>query len=282
MAESIVELLEKGQSACEGDRYRKGNIINLPANCTLIATGDIHGHRRNYERIVTYADLADNPQAHVLLHELIHGGDEDEQGGCLSYELLFDAIRYKLKFPEQVHFIMGNHDTTFINNAKVMKSGKEMNQSLREAIDRKFGKDSENIKLAMRQFLFSQPLAVRCANRIWLSHSLPADRYVDDFDFSIFERKLKVNDVVKPGAAYLFTWGRRISSDNLSKLAKKFDVDLFVCGHQPHSKGYFREADNLLILASDHNHGCLVPIDLSLDYTVDELIDSIVPLASIA
>jgi len=278
----IIDLLGRGQSVCEQDRYRKGNVISLPGEGTLIATGDIHGHRRNFERIVSYADLAHNPNTHVLLHELIHGGSEDEYGGCLSYQLLFDAIEYKLRFPDQVHLIMGNHDTTFINNSRVMKSGREMNQALREAMDRQFGADSEKVKLAMRQFLFSQPLAVRCPNRIWLSHSLPADRFAAEFDFNLFKRKLKINDVVKPGDAYVLTWGRRISQENLDRFARVLDVDIFIVGHQPQSKGYCRAANNLLILASDHNHGCLLPINLSGFYTVEGLIESIVPIASIA
>jgi hypothetical protein len=282
MSERIVDLLKRGQSACENDRYRKGNVISLPGDCTLIATGDIHGHRRNFERIVSYADLANNPQTHVLLHEVIHGGSEDEYGGCLSYQLLFDALEYKLRFPDQVHLIMGNHDTTFINNTRVMKGGKEMNQALRAAMDRQFGKDSEQVKLAMRQFLFSQPLVVRCPNRIWLSHSLPSDRYAADFDFSLFSRRLKINDVVKPGAAYVFTWGRRISQANLDRFSRALDVDIFIVGHQPQSEGFRRAGDNLIILASDHEHGCLLPIDLAKFYTVEKLMESIVPIASIA
>ncbi len=282
MSKAIVDLLGRGQSACETDRYRKGNIISLPGDCTLIATGDIHGHRRNYERIISYADLAKNPKTHVLLHELIHGGSEDDYGGCLSYQLLFDAIEYKLRFPDQVHFIMGNHDTTFINNTRVMKGGREMNQSLRAAMDRQFGDDSRQVKLAMRQFLFSQPLAVRCPNRIWLSHSLPSDRYAGDFDFTLFSRKLKINDVVKPGAAYVLTWGRRMSQATLDKFARVLDIDIFIVGHQPQSEGFCRDGKNLIILASDHNHGCLLPINLARFYTVEKLIQSIVPIASIA
>ncbi len=278
----IVDLLGRGQSVCEQDRYRKGNVISLPSDCTLIATGDIHGHRRNFERIVSYADLAHNPQTHVLLHELIHGGVEDGYGGCLSYQLLFDAIEYKLRFPDRVHFIMGNHDTTFINNTRVMKGGREMNQALRAAMDRQFGTESEKVKLAMRRFLFSQPLAIRCPNRIWLSHSLPSDRYAADFDFDLFRRKLKINDVVKPGDAYVLTWGRRISQANLDRFASVLDVDIFIVGHQPQSGGYLRAANNLIILASDHNHGCLLPINLSRFYTVEGLVQSIVPIASIA
>lgn len=282
MSETIIDLLNRGQSSCETDRYRKGNIISLPGDCTLIATGDIHGHRRNFERVVTYADLVRNPRTHVLLHELIHGGTEDDCGGCLSYQLLFDAVEYKLRFPDRVHFIMGNHDTAFINNTRVMKGGREMNQALRAAMDRQFGTDSERVKLAMRRFLFSQPLAIRCPNRIWLSHSLPSDRHAADFDYTLFRRKLKINDVVKPGAAYLLTWGRRISQENLDRFGRALDVDIFIIGHQPQSEGYRRAGHNLIILATDHDHGCLLPIDLARFYTVEKLIQSVIPIASIA
>ena len=282
MSQVIADLLDRGRLACENDRYRNCNVISLPADGTLIATGDIHGHRRNFERIVSFAKLDKEPTTHLLLHELIHGGGEDGHGGCLSYNLLFDAIKYKIKYPDQVHLIMGNHDTTFINNSRVMKSGKEMNQSLRQAMDREFGEDSEEVKLAMRRFLFSQPLAIRCANKIWLSHSLPADRYVEDFDFTLFERNLKINDIAKPGAAYVFTWGRRISQGNLDKFACIFDVDTFIVGHQPQSKGIKQAADNLIIIASDHNHGCLLPINLTRKYSVDELMQAAIPIASIA
>lgn len=282
MSEAIIDLLHRGQAACEQDRYRRGNVISLPPDGTLIATGDIHGHRRNFERIVTFADLKNNPKTHVLLHELIHGGPEDAFGGCMSYELLFDAIEYKLAFPDRVHFIMGNHDTAFINNSRVMKSGKEMNQAFRQALDHHFGKDSEKVKLAMRQFLFSQALAVKCANRIWLSHSLPSDRYAGQFDFTILERKMKINDVVKPGAAYVLTWGRRISQENLDMFARRLDVDIFIVGHQPQTEGCHRAANNLIIIASDHDHGRIVPIELATFYTIERLMQAMVPLASIA
>lgn len=282
MTQAIIDLLNQGQCACTNDRFRKGNIISLPSTGSLVVTGDIHGHRRNFERIVAFADLAHHPNRHVLLQEIIHGGSQDEQGGCLSYQLLFDVVRYKLSFPDRVHIIMGNHDTAFINNAKVMKAGREMNQAMRAALLRSFGPDSDDVILALRQFLFSQPLVVKCANRIWISHSLPADRYLDKFDTSIFERRLRISDVVRPGSAYLLTWGRAMSQKCFNKLAKTLDVDIFILGHQPQAQGFLHAAENAIILASDHNHGCLLPIDLARFYSVEELIDSIVPLASIS
>jgi hypothetical protein len=282
MDQRITSLLKKGFEANYSDKFRRGNIIELPADVELIATGDIHGHQRNLERIIKFADLAGNPDRHLLLQEIIHGGPEDAQGGCLSYKLLFDAVECKVNFPNRVHFIMANHDTAFINDGLVMKNGKEMNRSMRLAIDREFQQASDEIKKAMKEFFFSQPLAIRCANRIWLSHSLPSDRNVQKFDKEIFNRPLTFEDTVQPGSAYLLTWGRKHSQETLDKMAQILDVDLFILGHQRQSEGFSQAGKNLLIITSDHNHGCLLPINLSRAYTIEQLKNSIVPLAGIA
>ena len=228
------------------------------------------------------ADLANHPDRHVLLQEIIHGGPEDSKGGCLSYKLLFDVVRYKVSFPDQVHIIMGNHDTAFINDSEVMKDGKEMNRAMRAALDREFPRASAQIKLAMKEFLFSEPLAVRCENRIWMSHSLPGDHFAGQFDPEVLHRPLKIGDVVRPGSIYLLTWGRKHSQALLDSMAKLLDIDIFVLGHQPQEQGWNRAGKNLIILASNHNHGCVLPIELAKSYTIEQLIELIVPLASVS
>jgi len=282
MPQTIIDLLNKGIEANNADKFRRGNLIHLPADGSLVITGDLHGHRRNFERILAFADLANNPDRHIVLQEIIHGGPEDSQGGCLSYKLLFDAVRYKLSFPDRVHIIMGNHDTAFINSSEVMKDGKEMNRAMRLALDREFRKAGAEVELATRQLLFSQPLALRCDNRIWVSHSLPGERLVDKFDPKVLDKQLKINDVVRPGSVYLLTWGRRHSQSLLDKMAKLFDVDIIILGHQPQEQGWRQAGENLIIIASNHSHGCLLSVDLTKTYNVEQLIESIVPLASIS
>lgn len=282
MVKDIIELLEAGIRANENDRYRRQNLVVLPESGDLVIAGDIHGHRRNFERIITYSALDKNPDRHLVLQELLHGGPEDGQGGCLSFELLFDAVKLKVDYPDRIHFILANHDTAFINNSDVMKGGKEMNAAMRAAMQRHFGGQTKDVESAIEKFLFSQPLAVRCPKRIWISHSLPSDRMVEKFDFSIFNRKLKINDIVRPNSAYLLTWGRGHSGKTLEFLAKQLDVDLFVLGHQVQETGWMSNNQNLIILDSQHNFGQLLPIRLDTQYTIKELADNLVPLASIA
>jgi hypothetical protein len=281
MLHTIVDLLDKAAQANHADQFRHGSLVSLPFHGSLIAAGDIHGHRRNFERLVAFADLANNPDRHIVLQEIIHGGPADSEMGCLSYELLFDAAGYKLKYPDRVHIIMGNHDIAFISNSEVIKDNKEMNRLMRLALARQFGSDSPQIEQAISRFLLSQPLAVRCDNRIWLSHSLPADRYLDKFDHQIVYRKLEAEDCKKAGSAYLLTWGRNISEASLDKIAQFFDVDIFILGHQSQQQGWAKLGKNCIIIASDHNHGCLLPVNLTESCTIDKLVESIVPLASI-
>ncbi len=281
MPQTTIDLLNKGIAANQTDPFRRGNTVCLPGEGSVVIGGDIHGHRRNFERLAAYADLANHPDRHIILQEIIHGGPEDDAGGCLSYQLLFEAVRYKLAYPERVHFVMGNHDTACICSSEVMKNGKEMNRAMGSALDREFSGASGDVKLAIKQFLFSQPLAVRCSNRIWISHSLPADRFVETFDATVFDRELQLADCEKPGPAYVLTWGRRHSQDALDRLAERLDTDVFVLGHQAQASGWCQAGDNLIILACDHNHGCLVDVDLTKAWTASELADRIVPLASI-
>ncbi len=282
MAQTIIDLLNKGIKANKEDTYRQGNIINLPQEGSLVISGDIHGHRRNFEKIIKFSQLENNPDRHLILQEIIHGGSQDEQGNCTSYKVLFDAVKYKLKFPNQVHFIMGNHDTAFITDSKVIKDGKEMNRSMRKALEREFQEDYTDIELAMSQFLLSQPLAAKCCNKIFISHSLPNYSWADEFDPSVLEREIDIDDLIKPGSAYLLTWGRKHNKKLLEKMSQKLHADFFILAHQPQEKGYIQPEENLIIFTSEHNHGCIMLIDLKKNYTTEELIKAIIPISAIS
>lgn len=278
----MIELCEKGIELNYSAKHRKGNIIHLPDSGKVVITGDLHGHRRNFEKISAFADLDSNPDTYLIFQEILHGGPEDKSGGCLSFELFMEILDYQLKHPNQVILVMGNHDTAIIGNGDVMKGGKEMNQALKAAMKRHFQDNYQQVILKLKAYLLSQPIGVRCDNRIWISHSLPANRFVDGFDMGIFDKQLGLEDVVRQEPLYQLTWGRRHSQETLDKMAQMLDVDFFVLGHQPQDQGWSQAGSNLIILGSDHNHGCLMNIDLAKKYCIDELANSIVMLASIA
>jgi len=280
-AQQAIDLCNKAAELNYSQEIRNGNVIELPAEGTLIVTGDLHGHRRNFERITAYADLINNPDTHLVFQEILHGGADDGQGGCLSFEILFDILKLRIQFPDRVHIIMGNHDTAIITDSDVLKAGREMNIALKSGLKKHFGDYFEPVNEAIKEYLLSQPLAIKTDNKIWISHSLPADRFVDDFDYDVLDAILMPDDLLRPLPAYLLTWGRKHSDEKLEQMAKKLGIDNFILGHQKQDTGVSRAGINAIILTSEHNHGCLIALDMSKSYSVEDLMDCVVPLASI-
>jgi hypothetical protein len=63
-----------------------------------------------------------------------------------------------------------------------------------------------------------------------------------------------------------------MSPATVDKFAEKVGANLILTGHQPQESGYAVNGDKQLILASDHNQGVFLPIDLSQQYTMDDLL----------
>jgi hypothetical protein len=59
------------------------------------------------------------------------------------------------------------------------------------------------------------------------------------------------------------------------------DAKIIVTGHQPQEAGYLVNGDRHLIIASDHNQGVFLPIDLSKEYTMEELVESLTKFVAI-
>ena len=282
MSHQIINLARDAAAINLSTQLRRGNIIHLPETGRLIVTGDLHGHRRNFEKTIALTDLENNPDTHILFQEILHGGETDANGGCVSFMLFFDILRMQLRFPNQVHLIMGNHDTAIITQGDVLKGGREMNKPLNEAMKNSFKEEYKPVKAALTDYLMSQPLAVKTVKKIWISHSLPADRFADDFDTSIFEKQLAPEDLKRPKPVYTLTWGRSHSKQTLTKLAEKLDASAFILGHQPAENGFRVELPNTIIITTEHNHGCLLSLDMAKSYTIEELASAVIPAASIA
>jgi hypothetical protein len=70
-------------------------------------------------------------------------------------------------------------------------------------------------------------------------------------------------------------WGRRHSLQLLDAIADTLGARIFITGHQPQDEGYAVVGERMLILASDHNHGVFLPIDLRRIYSMDDLVKSL-------
>ncbi|NLE29935.1 MAG: hypothetical protein GX629_09735 [Phycisphaerae bacterium] len=274
--DQIIDILDQASIQNRLDPLREGHMLNLPNYGQVVMTGDLHGCIHNFKKLQWLADLERVVHRHVIVHELIHANGNSNADGDDSLLLLIQAARWKIDYPDQVHFLMGNHDLAQLTDREISKGGAASIANFNKWIADRFGESAaRKILTKINEFLLSLPLAARSPNRIWFSHSLPGTHAMDYFDFSLFSRDWEAADYVPKGSLYELLWGRNHTAEQLAELAGLLNIDFFILGHQRKEQGYDLQYEKLIILASDHNLGCFLPIDLARRYTFKELAERI-------
>ncbi len=276
----IIDLFRRAAELNYTTPGRSGCVIDLPGEGRLFMTGDLHDQGLNYQRILRVAGLHLDPHRHLILHEMIHGSPRINNRD-MSIRMLGKVAALKLAFPSQVHLLLGNHELSQLLGEGILKDGVSVIEAFDAGVEFIFADDADDVRLAMCEFLRSLALAVRCPNGLFCSHSLPSQRWIDSFDVTLLDRIPTEQDLHVDGHAYNLVWGRRHTDEVYTKLSRAWGVEHFLMGHQPADMGFECAGEHLLILASDHSHGMVLPIDLSRRYTLDELVGQLVPLASV-
>ncbi|MGA2581687.1 MAG: metallophosphoesterase [Tepidisphaeraceae bacterium] len=272
-AEQVIEIFETAGEENKLSAMRSHQVVTLPAEGEVWMTGDIHDHRNNFGKLIRYADLANNPQRHLVLHELIHGDHFDAKGAEDSWQTLYRAAELKCDFSGQVHFLLANHDLAQIHGEGIMKAGLSVCEAFTAGVKRDFGDKHAGVTIAITEFLLSLPLAIRCPNGLFFCHSIPSDNNLETFDFTIFDRDLTGPDYRRrTGPVYQLIWGRNISPEAAGKFADRVGATILVTGHQSQEVGYAVNGDRHLIIASEHNQGVFLPLDLSQTYDMPALV----------
>ena len=275
-ADHAIEVFENATEENQLCSRRQNQITYLPSEGEVWMTGDIHDHRRNFDKVIKAADLAKNPKRNLILHELIHGERIDANGCDSSWETLYKAAELKCDFPEQVHFLLANHDLAQIQGEGIMKTGMSVCEAFTAGIKRDFGDRSTSVIVALSEFLLSLPLAVRTGNNLFFCHSLPTDNEIANFDYGVFDRPLVGADYRRrTGPVYQLIWGRNMTPPAVEKFADTLGVSLIITGHQPQDTGFGINGNRHIIIASDHNQGVFVPIDLAESYDMPKLVKRI-------
>ena len=277
----VTDLLHQTAELNRNDPKRNACVVNLPKQGQLLATGDLHDNTPALQRIAKRARLDASPDHHVVLHELIHGPTR-LNGMDFSIRTLARACALKLAYPGQVHFLLSNHELAQRRQEHVFKEGGSDVDAFNEGLAHLFGDDDAVlVHEAFNAYVDSLPLAARCANGVFVAHSLPSPRKVAGFDKAVLDRQLEETDYAANGAAHLMIWGRHQNEKIAQELADAWGVSTFVLGHQSAEMGWEEKAHNILILNSDHSHGVCLPIDLGQPVTRDALTELAVPINGI-
>lgn len=281
MACGAAEMFHQAAEICTGDARRKGNVIHLEGEDDLLVSGDVHGHRRNLTKIIQAADLANHPRRRLVLQEIIHGPPDARSGQDRTVDMLLRAVRLQVQHPQQVLFVLANHDLAQVTGNEIAKQGRGACKAFTEGVQYAFGDEADEVSQALNAFLLAQPLAVRSAGGVHVSHSLPAPDRMELGGVEILDRPYQPDDLRRGGPVYEWTWGRNQTPEQLAELADALDVAFFLLAHRHVDAGWQRLADRGAVITSDHDHGCVAYLPAGAVPTAETIEQYVLPLASL-
>lgn len=279
-AAAVIDAFDRAAAASLGSTLRRGSAIHLPATGRLLVAGDLHDHGLNFQRLVKLAALDSGEDHRLVLHEIVHGR-RLINGMDLSVRLLARIASLQAALPSQVFVMLGNHELSQFQGTGILKNSTNVVELFNQGVEFLYADEAPRVSEAMNRYLRSLALAIRCANGVFVSHSLPSPRMMETFDPAIVDRLPTEADLAMNGSAYQLVWGRKQSQEVADDLGDEWDADLFLMGHQPADMGHERLGRNMLVLASDHEHGVGLPVDLTREHDMDELIEKLVPLGGV-
>jgi hypothetical protein len=185
----------------------------------------------------------------------------------MSHAVLEDVARLKVRHPDRVHFILGNHELAELTDYPIQKNRQMLNVLFRMGLRHMYGAASEMVRLAMLPFFQSCPLAVRTAQGIFISHSVPEFVDARPFDTSIFARRLESSDYTEHSEVFQLVWGRDYRQTNAQAFADLVDAKILINGHEPCIDGYCVPNDIQVIVDCCSDKACyaILPLDRPLD-----------------
>lgn len=277
-ADAVIDAFHRGAEACRQATCRTGCVERIEGRGTLAATGDLHDNPFHLDKVLRFARLDASPDHHVTFHELIHG-EHLMNGMDFSYRMLVRMAELKIRFPEQVHMLLANHELSQMRGTAVGKGAGDSVAAFLDALDFVFHDRAEDVDVALRAFLRAWPIALITSNGLWCSHSLPGERVMKVFDPDVITRDLTDEDyTASTGSAYMMLWGRRHSAEHLDRLAETLGVKAFILGHEHAETGWMPVGRNALVLNSDHERGVVLRVDLSEPPDRDSWMYAVTPL----
>lgn len=121
----VNSLLETEAYRPQNDQGKPGGVVNLPKTMIPIIVGDLHAQVDNLLTLLSQNHFMEALQAGeatlIILGDAVHSEQDDQLDKMESSLLMMDLIlRLKLRFPQQLFYIRGNHDSF---SSSLTKSG---------------------------------------------------------------------------------------------------------------------------------------------------------------
>lgn len=279
---AVIDVLDRASQAMRDTPVRDHSVVRLPARGRLLVTGDLHDNPAHLAKILTLARLAESPDHHVIVHEMIHS-DKLINGVDLSYRMLCRVAELVVQYPDQAHPLLANHELSQMTDAGVTKGSGNSVELFDRGLEYVFHAHWEEVEQAIERFIAAMAIALVSESGLWCSHSLPGARMRKYFDPEVISRELTKEDYTGPrGSAYQMVWGRGHTLEEIEELAGMWNVRLFCLGHQHLESGIECRGRKLIVLNSDHERGVVLPIGLPGDAPdAEQAISAAIPLSAL-
>ena len=239
--ENVIATYDEATEANLQTAGRQGNVLLLGPEIAdeVMITGDLHGHRDNFEALLKVADLDHHPRRHLILQEVCHGGPTYRtSGGCMSHKMLEDVAKLKTRYPDRVHFILGNHELSELTDYPIQKNKQMLNLMFRSGLQEVYGPAAERVREAFFPFILSCPLGARLPGGVFVTHSVPEGLDSRPFDASIFTRLIDAAEYYERTAVFELVWGRDYRPENAQAFAELVGAKVLINGHEPCPEGF--------------------------------------------
>src|SRR6267142_2723151 len=263
----LLTTLQQAARAFRATPGRTGRFTRLPAGAEVMVVGDLHGNVENFRLALKVADLAGQPQRHLVLQEVVHGPFQYPQGGDKSHQLLDLVAALKCQYPARVHFLLGNHELAQWLNQRIGKGDVDQNQWFYAGVEIAYREHAEQIYAAYLELFDAADLALRTENRVFISHTYPSAKNLPRFDLAVLEQDHIADEEKRLGGiVHSLVWNRDLSQANVEAFLKKVDADWLITGHIPCEQGYMTPNDRQIILDALGTPACycLFPTDRAL------------------
>jgi hypothetical protein len=265
----LLSTLRRALLAFRDTPGRRGRLVALDGAADVLVAGDLHGSLENFRHLLRKADLGNHPHRHFVLQELIHGPHRYPEGGDKSHQLVDLLAALKCQYPRQVHLLLGNHELAQWTDRPIAKEEVDLAEQFWVGVHTAYGDRAQEVYFTYLELFAVVPVAVRTANRVFLSHSLPSAGRLPAFDPAALERdEAGEGDLLPGGSVYSLVWGRDVSPANVTAFLGRVDADLLITGHIPCDRGFAVPNDRQVILDSlgDPACYCLFPADHPLTH----------------
>jgi len=269
----LLRTLRQAILAFRSTPGRRGRFVELTDVEEVLLVGDLHGQLGHFQLVLERAALTTHPKRHLVFQEVIHGPYRYPAGGEKSHQLVDLCCALKCQFPNQVHYLIGNHELAQWTDRQISKGEENFNRLFREGVETAYGSAAAEIYATYQQVFAHLPAALRTPNRVYLAHSLPPASKMASFSQAGIELpEIPEANHQVGGSLHSLVWGRDTSQANIEAFLAKVDADFLISGHIACDDGYDTPNTRQLIIDSADRPAsyCLFPTDRPL--TLEELV----------